>query len=364
MMKINRNNYETYFLDYLEGNLDEKLVDDFLEFLQKNPDLKKELALFQSVSLEPEEIQFDKKEQLYKNKFDLENHFNNASIALMEGDLSSDEKTAFENYLNAHPNKKKEFLIFQRTKLHPDLSISFNKKSNLYHRSTGKTILMWSYRVAAVFVLAFIFYVLADQYSAQKMEESKMAVIEKEKSEKETQQKESPVKTDQKQDQKQIVEEKDQKAETKSEEKSNEPEIAKPVRTETKSVKENKTEPTNQPDITIDRIQNVQLESMATLTVSLNVEMPQANLKSMQYSIPKEPVYNDEERLFADVVKEKTGLDKLSFIKIAKTGLNIVSGISKEKFSYETNESGKVTEINYDSRLFAFSIPTENEAGK
>lgn len=362
-MKINRNNYEIYFLDYLEGNLDEKLVDEFLEFIQQNPDLKEELALFQPVSLKPEDIQFDKKEQLYKNKFDIEDQFNHAAVASIEGDLNDVEKTAFENYLNTHNDKKKEFLIFQKTKLHPNLSISYNKKSNLYRRSAGKTILMWSYRVAAVFVLAFIFYVVADRYSSQNMEETKIAAIENEKTEKEIAEN-----TDQPEIQQQIVEkpveENDQKEEVKAENKSTEPEIAKPVRTETKNVKENKTEPTTEPNITFDRIQNVQLESMATLTASLNVEMTQANLKSMQYSIPEEPVYNDEERLFADVVKEKTGLDKLNFNKIAKTGLNIVSGISKEKFSYETNESGKVTEINYDSRLFAFSIPTENEAGK
>ena len=44
-MKINRNNYEAFFIDYLEGNLDEKMVDDFIEFLQQNPDLKEELSV-------------------------------------------------------------------------------------------------------------------------------------------------------------------------------------------------------------------------------------------------------------------------------------------------------------------------------
>ena len=43
-MKINRNNYEVFFMDYLDGNLDESVVNDFIEFLQKNPDLKEELA--------------------------------------------------------------------------------------------------------------------------------------------------------------------------------------------------------------------------------------------------------------------------------------------------------------------------------
>ena len=89
-----------------------------------------------------------------------------------------------------------------------------------------------------------------------------------------------------------------------------------------------------------------------------------ATLKTIDYIIPEEPVFQDEELFLADVVKEKTGINKLSLGKIAKAGLNIVSGISKEKLTYETDESGKVTEINYDSRLFAFSIPTRGETDR
>ncbi len=105
-MKINRDNYEAYFIDYLEGNLDEKLVDDFLEFLQQNPDLKEELAMFKSVSLEPEEIKFNKKELLYKNKFDSEDVFNNTSVAFMEGDLTDGEKEQFAKYLELTSGKE------------------------------------------------------------------------------------------------------------------------------------------------------------------------------------------------------------------------------------------------------------------
>ena len=71
-----------------------------------------------------------------------------------------------------------------------------------------------------------------------------------------------------------------------------------------------------------------------------------------------------EERFIADVVKEKTGLDNLSLNKITKAGLNLVSSISKDKFNYETNKNGKITEVNFDTRLLAFSIPTKNEENR
>ena len=107
-MKINRNNYEAFFIDYLEGNLDERLVDDFIEFLQQNPDLKEELSLFEPISIGHEEITFNKKELLFKEKYDAENVFNQAAVASVEGDISAMEKIEFENYLSAHPEKQKE----------------------------------------------------------------------------------------------------------------------------------------------------------------------------------------------------------------------------------------------------------------
>ena len=58
--------------------------------------------------------------------------------------------------------------------------------------------------------------------------------------------------------------------------------------------------------------------------------------------------------------KEKTGLDKFRFNRITKAGLNLVSNISNDKFKYETNNEGEITEYNYDSRLVAFSIPAKN----
>ena len=107
-MKINRNNYEAFFIDYLEGNLDEKLVDDFIEFLQQNGDLKEELSLFETVSIGQEEMTFSKKELLLKEKYDIESEFNQAAVARLEGDISEfekqDSKTTSPPILN---NKKR-----------------------------------------------------------------------------------------------------------------------------------------------------------------------------------------------------------------------------------------------------------------
>jgi hypothetical protein len=42
-MKIDRNNYEPFFMDYLDGNLTAGEIDELIDFLSKNNDLAKSL---------------------------------------------------------------------------------------------------------------------------------------------------------------------------------------------------------------------------------------------------------------------------------------------------------------------------------
>ena len=79
------------FIDYLEGNLDELLVDDFIEFLQNNPDLKKELSLFESISIEPGNISFDKKDfSINSNSFDWFSEIRPNALLICSGVIPSD----------------------------------------------------------------------------------------------------------------------------------------------------------------------------------------------------------------------------------------------------------------------------------
>ena len=86
-MKITRDNYEPFFLDYLEGNLDENKIDQFLDFLEKNPDLKEELQLFEHVNLPEEHFDFSGKESLYKSAAEEKLMLENKVIAYLEGDM-------------------------------------------------------------------------------------------------------------------------------------------------------------------------------------------------------------------------------------------------------------------------------------
>ena len=50
-MDINRQNFETYFIDYLDGRLDPGQVAELLSFLEKNPDLERELKEFENIQI-------------------------------------------------------------------------------------------------------------------------------------------------------------------------------------------------------------------------------------------------------------------------------------------------------------------------
>lgn len=360
-MKINRDNYEAYFIDYLEGNLSERVVDDFIEFLQKNPDLKKELSLFESlVKAEAEDVVFQHKEKLYKEKYDSEKIFNQAAVAQLEGDLSATEEKEFEDYLSKHPEKKKKLQLFNPILLTPDESVKFPNKKTLYHYSVRKTVLLWSTRVAAILILALAVYWFTNESTNSLRPQNQVAEI-KNNTPKIADNSENPENTKETN----VPVKKEYPPKTKETTK----ETIKPVNKEkesinskaTKSLRETTKGRMGGEDLAMVRIPIEVPGKIGSKTATIEVASSDLVLAAIpKINVPLEKnLY--EEHLLADVVKEKTGLDHLTLNKITKAGLKFVSNISKDKFTYETNAKGKVTELNLDTRLLAFSIPTKNE---
>ncbi len=162
-MKINRNNYESFFLDYLEGNLEDGRMEEFHEFIRKNPDLGEELYHFDKLILREEKQHFGKKEQLYKEELDHQTVFDHAVVAWMEGDLNPEQILSLRNYLEKHPDRNKEMELFMITRLIPDPSLQFPAKKSLYRISATRKLVIWGTRMAAVFLLAWGVYALLQQ---------------------------------------------------------------------------------------------------------------------------------------------------------------------------------------------------------
>ncbi|WP_372648588.1 hypothetical protein [Draconibacterium sp.] len=348
MKEIKRTNYEAYFIDYLEGNLDEGMIDSFIAFLKANPDLKQELELYESISLEPEKVRFNNKTDLYKSKYDNHEAFDNAAIALLEGDLSKSEKQDFETYLARNPEKEKQAAAFQKTILTADESIVFANRKKLYKKAPGKTILLWTSRIAAVLIFGLVIFNLLNRNN--KIEEiTSQQIAEVEKAPQKTIEQTPVIITDNN-----ITTEVAENIPTEAPIPIEQISPKKPIVED--MVEDNSV--TSAPDELLAMRETLIVpEELQSINASINVEQPTATLATMHIIYPAETY--DDEMLLADRVKEKLNLRNIS-----KAGLDLIASISDDRFEYKTNNNGKVVNYTYESRLLAFSIPGRNEVGE
>ena len=136
-MKINRNNYEQYFIDHFDGRLEASLVKELTEFLSKNPDLKEEFESFEIININVgDHINYDDKAALKKiiihstNQINSEN-YNDYFIAAIEGDLTSSETAKVESFVSLNPSLETEFKLYRNSRVSPDQSIVFANKNGL-----------------------------------------------------------------------------------------------------------------------------------------------------------------------------------------------------------------------------------------
>ena len=163
-MNINRNNYETFIIDYFDGNLKPDKVSELMGFLEKNPDIKEEFSGYEIVEFAPDdEIKFGEKIKLKKeivydvNKIN-EKNYEDYFIAKLENDLTENETTYLENFLITNPHLNSQYQLFLKTKLQADKNIIFENKSSLkkyvFTVSTRK-ILYYSVSIAASILIVW-----------------------------------------------------------------------------------------------------------------------------------------------------------------------------------------------------------------
>jgi hypothetical protein len=147
-MKINRHNYEEYFILYADKELssDERRMVE--EFVSLNPDLKDELDIYVNAVLLPDtSVGFDNKEELH--------HHDESLISYIDNELSYKEELELEKLINGSPKLQHELGLYRKTKLQPATDIVFENKPVLY-RSTERrrvvpmTIIRWSVAAAVL----------------------------------------------------------------------------------------------------------------------------------------------------------------------------------------------------------------------
>jgi hypothetical protein len=139
-MKINANNYEAYFLDYIEGRLDELSITELKTFLSKNPQFNIENEQFDY--LLPEKIEFSNKSFLKKLEFQTcevnHNNFEEFCIAWFEQLLSKEKAKELFVYLDSNPQYYKVFHLYEKTYLKAPF-IAWDKKI-LYRKKHSKVV--------------------------------------------------------------------------------------------------------------------------------------------------------------------------------------------------------------------------------
>ena len=146
---ITRNNYEEFFLLYVDNELsamERKAVEDFIA---QNPDLAPELSILQQSILPPEEhILFPDKNLLFKDTTEssLINISNYETYFLLYVD----------NELDTSPKLQEELIILQSAKLEPDLSIVFENKEVLYRKEEKKRPIPFAWLSAAAIAILLL----------------------------------------------------------------------------------------------------------------------------------------------------------------------------------------------------------------
>lgn len=162
-MKINRSNYEEYFIDYFDGYLNREIKEELFAFLSSNPDLEKEFIEFEQLQDKQQEVVYKHKDQLKKRLVDLgpvnNETIDEYSIAYLEGELNESEKHTLQEAIKDNPLWLKTFKLYQLTKVEPDVRLRFLFKRKVKHFVLDRKIVLktFGYTAAAAMLILAVF---------------------------------------------------------------------------------------------------------------------------------------------------------------------------------------------------------------
>ena len=152
--KINRSNFEAFYLDFLEGKLSSIDEVEFIAFLEENPELKihSNAIDFKLDRNGIEKYPTNSKKELYQfslleSKVD-SNSISFFQVANVDGLLSAEKQKELEEAEHRSIEFQKSAVLFNYTKLKPDFTLVFENKQQL-KRPEGKGISLKFIRYAA-----------------------------------------------------------------------------------------------------------------------------------------------------------------------------------------------------------------------
>lgn len=166
-MMINEHNYELYFIDYLDGNINPDQESELLAFLALHPDKKDELEALKQMHVTAGSEIFENKNSLKKSINDIpeinESNFDEFCIARLEGDLSITSLKKYQEFISQDREKQKVEDLYKRTFLKPETHVTFPAKSKLKKfdkKAFYRRLMYYSTSVAAAVLLAVVLFKL------------------------------------------------------------------------------------------------------------------------------------------------------------------------------------------------------------
>ena len=151
-MKLNRHNYEEYFILYLDNELDSEGRREVELFASEHPDLKAELDILLQSKLSPDtDITFANKESLLiRDSSSISiNNYEQWLLSYVDNELTTEEIKDVERFIAQHPEAKTELGLLQKTKLQPE-AIVFPGKESLYRKEEKAKVVAFYWKRWAV----------------------------------------------------------------------------------------------------------------------------------------------------------------------------------------------------------------------
>ena len=151
-MELNRHNYESYFLLYIDGELDAASQRKVEQFVTEHPDLAQELDALKETILQPEEdLVMSSRTSLYKN----DPTFETMMLLHHDQELLSEDMPVLRSYLENDPTAT-DHAWMASARFAADTTIVFPDKKSLY-RSERRSprIIYFMFRAAAILLLVW-----------------------------------------------------------------------------------------------------------------------------------------------------------------------------------------------------------------
>ena len=167
-MNINRDNYEEFFVLYIDKELNQAERAAVENFVKQNPDLKTELEMLEQTILPLDNVEtFANKEILFRKESDpvngLINELNCEEFFVLYADneLNNNQNALVEEFIYRHPQYQEHFELIQQVKFQPEKHIVFPDKSILYRSEHDNKVVplfsrMRSWKMVAAAAVLFM----------------------------------------------------------------------------------------------------------------------------------------------------------------------------------------------------------------